>query len=180
MNPAFEASMFTALHAFRRDRPWEKIAAGQQPRLLAISSKADGATTVLYPLGQFVALRTRKRERTTLGNYSDYVTHDLTRSCEGTSQSNFWYDHFAVNGLSLLHRMEQRPPILKGASHFGNPFIVARTTRDIIKDHSDIWNDVMRDWIVNLIGEIETARSQKGEELAEALRHGPLAASASR
>lgn len=161
MNPAFEASMFTALHALRRDHWWEKIAAGQQPRLLAISSKADGATTVLYPLGQFVALGTRKRERTTLGNYNDYVTHDLTRSCEWTSQSNFWYDHFEANGLSLLHRMEQKPPIGKGAPHWGNPFIVARTTREIIKNHNDIWNGSLRDWIVSFIGQMEARASSE-------------------
>jgi len=164
MNPAFEASMFTALHALRRDYEWERPDKEQQPKVLAISSQADGATKVLFPLGQFVALGTRKRERQTLGNYSDYVTHDLTRSCEWEKKSDFWYDHFEADGLLLLHRMERRPPIHKGASHWGNPFIVARTTGDIIKNHNDIWNDSLRDWIVSFIDKMERVSQRADTE----------------
>jgi len=37
-----------------------------------------------------------------------------------------------------------------------NPFIMARTTPDIIKDHNDIWNDDFRDWLTAFIASLKT------------------------
>ena len=160
LNPAFEASMFTALHAIRRDDDYLKISHHQQPLLLAISSVNDWATKLLYPLGQTFGLATRLRERTTLGNYGPYITHDLTASCESVRKSGFWYDHFQAGEVLLLHRMQRRGTISGEAAHWGNPFIVAQTTPEIINKHNGIWTPTLRSWILSFISAMEERSAQ--------------------
>jgi hypothetical protein len=167
LNPAFEASMFTALHAMRRDDDYLQISDRQQPRLLVISTENDFATTVLYPIGQIAGLATRERERKTLGNYDGYVTHDLIAPCPWSQKSRFWYDHFECEDLLLLHRMERDGRL--SAKHWGNPFIVARTTRDIIDGHSGIWTPRLRDWILNLVAQVQQ-QSARVDTPAPAIR----------
>jgi hypothetical protein len=56
LNPALEASVFTAMHSVRRrdSNWWESIDARQQALLLAISSVNDWATGLAFPLGQLL------------------------------------------------------------------------------------------------------------------------------
>jgi hypothetical protein len=36
-----------------------------------------------------------------------------------------------------------------------NPFIVARVTTDLIKDHNDIWNQEFSGWLTDLIAALQ-------------------------
>jgi hypothetical protein len=146
------------MDSIRRDKQWEQIDAGQQPILLAISSKNDWANRALFPLGQlFVSLR-KARQRKTLGNCLEYVTHSLLGDPKPDGRSGhdgFWFDRFTAHGLVL-----QRT----GKLHEGNPFMVARTTRDVIDGHNGIWEGKLRDWMIAFLLKLhERASSKAGE-----------------
>ena len=65
LNPAFEASLFTAMDDFYRND--EHFSRDQLPVLLA-SSTADQATRMAFPLGQWVNFSRGARETATLGH----------------------------------------------------------------------------------------------------------------
>jgi len=142
LNPAFEASMFTAMHTIRRTQWSEAMGLEQKPLLLAISTNNDRATRWAFPLGQYLEFATRKRQCVTLGNYDPYITHTLKAVSEADSASpdGFWFDRFTASGLQLKQK--------EGCTQLGNPFIVARTTPDIIDGHSNIWTEPLRNWVI--------------------------------
>ena len=155
LNPAFEASIFTAMHTVNRPDSiwWESINERQQPLLLSIATDNDWATGRLFPLGQSLGFARRARQRITLGNYKDYVTHSLqlvTPSDGSPPSVKFWYDHFEAAGLVLLRKANANP---------GNPFFVARTTSDIIDGHNDIWQPTLSSWMVSFLLELHKRRA---------------------
>jgi pimeloyl-ACP methyl ester carboxylesterase len=44
-----------------------------------------------------------------------------------------------------------------------NPFVVARTTQAVIRDHNDIWNDLFSLWLVDLILSLEKRHSMTSD-----------------
>lgn len=150
LNPAFEASLFTAMHTIRRPNKnwWERVSPQQQPLVVAISSENDMATSWAFPLGQRLAFATRERQRLTLGNYMPFVTHTLkglTIVDDQVVDNDYWYDRFDAAGLQLLRTAERQP---------GNPFIVARTTPEIVDGHNGIWGNALREWLIAFLGEL--------------------------
>jgi hypothetical protein len=164
LNPALEASVFTAMDSIRRpdEKWWEGIDAGQQPLLLTITTENDWATEKAFPWGQWLAFARKDRQRQTLGNYKEYITHKLLSASEPSDattaaepsdattaaepsdapapRSSFWYDCFKDDdGVQLLRTAKRQ---------HGNPFIVARTTSDIIDGHNGIWREVLRKWMI--------------------------------
>jgi hypothetical protein len=155
LNPAFEASVFTAMHSIRRPdtKARESIDKRQQPLLLALSAENDWATGTAFPIGQWLDGARRERQRITLGNYDEYVTHRLQAvgtDLHSLASSDFWYDCFEAAGLMLFRTATTQP---------GNPFLIARTTRDIIDGHNGILGDKLRSWTVNFLLEIEKRRT---------------------
>jgi hypothetical protein len=45
-----------------------------------------------------------------------------------------------------------------GVAQPRNPFLIARTTSDIIKDHNDIWNKTFSDWLFAYVNELGNQR----------------------
>src|SRR5205085_3819812 len=124
---------------------WERIHPTQQPLLLAISTENDCATGTAFPLGQRLEFARRDRQRQALGSYEQYITHSLERitpSDASTTTEEFWYDHFESGGLQLVRRTVRQP---------GNPFLIARTTSDVINGHNGIWGEALRKWIVAFV-----------------------------
>jgi len=152
LNPAFEVSMFTAMHSIRRPDSewWEGIDPRQQPLLLMIATENDWATGIAFPVGQRLEFATRDRQILTLGNYEDYVTHSLkakATSDRPSTNSAFWFDNFEAAGLRL--QLEE------GSRHPGAPFIVARTTKNVIDGHNGIWGKDLRNWIILFLRELQ-------------------------
>ena len=119
----------------------------------AISTENDWATGKLFPWGQRLASARRDRQLQTLGNYKDYVTHSLqaAKSSNGSAAtSSFWYDHFEANGLLLRQTAK---------SHPGNPFMVARTTSEIIDGHNGIWGEDLTKWVIGFMLELHKRAS---------------------
>ncbi|PLC52030.1 hypothetical protein CR155_20245 [Pollutimonas nitritireducens] len=164
INPAFEATRFTAFHATRR---WqEEFGKDQEPILLAVSTANDQATKVAFPIGQVLGSRWDERERTTLGNYTEYITHRLDRSPRSALNAGNklpWYNDFCIEKLCLY----KKP---KPGDQERNPFIVATTTGDVLNGHSDIWKDSFQTW---LWGFIEVVRKRKAIGVVDS---APLAA----
>jgi hypothetical protein len=155
LNPAFEATRYTAFDSIRR---WqENVHSRQQPILLSISTNNDYATQYAFPIGQVIGTRWHERERTTLGNYNNYTTHRLQMvdsSKTANEQQNFWFDHFCNPRICLSRSEDKRQP--------GNPFLVAATDASIIDGHNGVWDDLFLDWLAEFIRKVK-AQSQSSD-----------------
>lgn len=150
VNPAFEASRYTAVDDIRR--PLETFDLLQQPVLLIVSTSGDYATRFAFPAGQIVSGRWHERERSTVGNHPRFYTHVLSHSTVHGPHPSWWYDKFCHNGLCLERRASDGERL-----NPGNPFIVALTDQSIIKNHSEIWNDAFIAWMGGFV-----VQSEKG------------------
>jgi hypothetical protein len=153
LNPAFEAARYTALDAVTRFD--EDFASDQLPLLLSVSTDGDWATKTAFPVGQWLSFDRSETEMITLGNHAKYETHSLqavgTNGC-GSPDANHLSERFVANGLCL-----SRYKIPHNDGHISqprNPFLIARTTSDIIKDHNDIWNEKFSGWLFAYIDEL--------------------------
>jgi hypothetical protein len=153
LNPAFEAARYTALDSVRRIE--EDFADDQLPLLLSISSDGDWATTTAFPVGQWLGSYRAEQELTTLGNYKKYETHSLRMANSRTCSSGPSHDlseSFAANELCLTRNSTDKYDHIIQPR---NPFLIARTTSDVIKDHNDIWNEKFSGWLfayINALG----------------------------
>jgi hypothetical protein len=157
LNPAFEAARYTALDAITRIE--EAFANDQLPLLLSVSSDGDWATKTAFPVGQWLGFYRSETELTTLGNYTKYQTHSLrivvSNGC-GSSASNNLSEGFVANGLCLTR--DPTPHNDDQIIQLRNPFLIAQTTSDIIKDHNDIWNKNFSGWLFAYINELVNQR----------------------
>jgi len=167
LNPAFEATRYSAINGFIRSR--ENFAKVQAPLIVTISSEADLATEWAFPIGQSLGLARTERERYTLGNYIPFSTHSLEeRKCPSDSAGSLT-EAFDVEGLCMRRcpRLTKEAPAprvgaadlcaLRGDNFVQehNPFIVARASGSIIAGHNDIWNPRFRNWLAELIAELQ-------------------------
>ena len=147
LNPAFKAARYTALESLIR--PEERFHKDQLPLLLSVSSDGDWATKYLFPPGQMVSHYRWGPQVTTLGNYTDYQTHSLlgedSGACDSSSPKHL-SESFSANHMCLVRDNEKGMPL--------SPFLIARTSAPIIKDHSDIWNEKFTGWLFNYVNEL--------------------------
>ena len=163
LNPAFEASRFSAFNSNRRTE--EQYNRAQEPTLLTISTSNDYPTKFAFPAGQILTGRWTERERTTLGNYDGYVTHRLERTgSPGRRDTDTrWFDHFcdtSMQGhggeaLCLTRTAPEKQP--------GNPFLVAKTDGAILDGHNGIWKDTFQTWLIKFIEETERAQARQAK-----------------
>jgi len=146
LNPAFEASLYTALNAIhRRD---ESFPRSQLPILLSVSTSNDLVTQYAFSSAQWLAWWTAPREIKTLGNYEEFKTHSLLPSDEdkcGTGLGVMTERYFA-EGLCLYR---EGPA---GVSF--SPLIVARTSPDVINGHSGIWDGPFPKWLFRFVDDL--------------------------
>jgi hypothetical protein len=156
LNPAFEASRYSTINSFIRNR--ESFSATQAPLVVTISSEGDWATKTAFPLGQWLGLARTTRELHTLGNYAPFRTHMLEKGNCTTAPNDPITERFGAAEL-CLSRLEKLPSdeidAFDRELSVHNPFIVAQTTKDIIRDHNDIWNDTFKSWLVELISALQ-------------------------
>jgi hypothetical protein len=153
LNPAFEAARYTALDAVTRVE--ERFANDQLPLLLSVASDGDLATKIAFPVGQWLGTYRSEAELTTLGNYGAYQTHSLRVGVSGDcspTRSNDLSESFLADGLCLTRdpKPHNRDQIIQAR----NPFLIAQTTSDIIKDHNDIWNPKFSNWLFAYINQL--------------------------
>jgi hypothetical protein len=157
LNPAFEASLFTTFNSVTRAE--ETFSQNQAPLILSVATDADDATRYAFPVGQWFGGMGDRKERTTLGNHEEFFTHRLTPSQQGTCNvvgSFQASEQFEAEGLCL-----QRQAFGYGRLvHPYNPFIVARTSREVISGHNDIWNPTFSNWLFRLIDALRMKHEQ--------------------
>ena len=161
LNPAFEAAMYTAFDSSRRWK--EQFNDKQQPLLLSIATTNDWATKFFFPLGQVFDLEWRERQKATLGNYSQYTTHDLVVSPARNSPAVGvpWYDENCQGGVCLRRRADKHDDQKSSPlDQKGNPFIIAETGPELLDGHNGIWGSRFRDWLIGFIRTLETNRNQ--------------------
>jgi hypothetical protein len=166
LNPAFEASFYISFQTLLRsgsgkDSAREIFAPQQDPLMLTLASEHDLATRVAFPIGQVISLNVSEIRRTTLGNYAPAVTHELSKknmnhvsqATTGESLGNWWFDDFCSSDLCLVRK--------SNLPASGDPFVVARTSSDIIADHNDIWTDALENFLADFMSNIEKRRDSR-------------------
>lgn len=158
LNPAISAGNYTAIDSIRRSS--EKFSPQQNPIFLTISTENDMVTKFAFPIGHRIRLDWDKERRTALGEYPPYITHRLERSEPAQplpANEVAWFDHFCADSICLhrlpggvkrsTNKLTEAQPDRPQALQPSNPFIVAKTTAEIIDGHGGFWNsDVFRNW----------------------------------
>lgn len=86
INPAVEAMSWEPLRQLLQGRKTTDYARGQKPVFVEVTSSADDATGIAFPLGRsfdtvtesFVSSEERKEANLAFGHYKPFWTHDLT------------------------------------------------------------------------------------------------------
>lgn len=186
LNPAISAGNYTAIDSIRRSS--ERFSSKQSPVFLTISTDNDKVTSLAFPLGHIARFDWDRERRTALGEYRPYITHTLARREEGASNVNrepedaAWYDDFCAHDFCLTRlpaeaieqaiieetnsqsqlvgiEPDRRPP----ARQTSNPFIVAKSTSEIIDGHGGFWSsDLFSKWLGGFIERtLNDARNEK-------------------
>lgn len=169
LNPAVEAFTYSAFHNIRRSD--HGFATTQQPLLLVVASENDRATRLAFPIGQAFGLNWHSKELATIGNYEPFRTHSLKKGGVCPKRA-YWFDAFKSDddlcllrdapaprpaGPRDLQRSDEalRSSSLLGddryPSHEGNPFLMTRTTSDIIDGHGGIWSPIFQRWMSDFV-----------------------------
>jgi hypothetical protein len=159
LNPAFEASRYTAIDDITRKD--EHFKASQPPLLLSISTDNDWATKRAFPIGQWLGLARSQRELRTLGNYAPYFTHTLKPTANGgalVSNEADMTENFVAANLSLARSSREGEHSIVMAH---NPFVMASTTKDVIDGHNGIWAPKFIGWLAELIAALERRNERK-------------------
>ncbi|MDP3204965.1 MAG: hypothetical protein Q8M80_12935 [Hydrogenophaga sp.] len=181
LNPAVEAFTFSSFHNVRRsDHSFSSI---QQPVMLVVASENDEATKIAFPLGQALGLNWHEKELSTIGNYPQFQTHTLQKEGHCDSRGDRWYDGFSTTtGICLQRHSHDRPSfedIQMGDSspanslltanqaagdaerypnYSGNPFLVARASREVVNGHNGIWQPSFSEWLTEFIAKANAER----------------------
>jgi hypothetical protein len=99
-----------------------------------------------------------------LGNYQPFFTHALTPLGTGNcrpSEPSSLTENFGAAKLCLSRTSRVNAPV---QPH--NPFIVARTSSDIIDGHNGIWGAAFTTWLAELVTALE-ARNDEAASIKE-------------
>ncbi|MGJ0513986.1 hypothetical protein [Methylocystis sp.] len=164
LNPAFAAARYTALDDVTRNE--EAFSDRQLPVSFIISTENDWANKVAFPIGKWLGAERSDKEMTTVGNFSPYQTHALLRGlnsgCTESDNSKI-SERFFQEGLCLqripnkAYDGDRARPKLQQF----NPFIVARTTADVIDGHGGIWSREFSNWLFLLVNSLGARRNAR-------------------
>lgn len=156
LNPAFEASRYTALNDITRYD--ETFSDKQPPLLISIATDDDLATSLAFPVGRALSLAWSPRELTTLGNYRPFFTHTLLPQKDNTCGSSLssMTENYTKAGLCLTRLPEENGKLVQ----LHNPFLVVRTTAEVINGHNGIWTGKFPPWLFGLIQDLEVRNDQ--------------------
>jgi len=142
VNPAFEAVRYLPVHSLVEQHGPGSYAPDQQPFFVAITSETDWATGLAFPLGAAMSLL---QEETANVKERQGLTHTVGHVP--------WMQTHLVSAGAKVERTQFAE---------GNPFWIAKATRDVINGHDDIANPVLLDFVRELLsGHIGLAVSRK-------------------
>lgn len=172
VNPAFEAARFRALH--RRMRNMEH-SDKQRPILAVFTSRNDTATRTAFPVGrslntffqQYTSDEQRRENRTALGHYEPFQTHDLNLTATAPSRVDVplqltgryadyrcdWQDFQSgkTEVWSLRDLELSRRPAMRTDAQRRNPYLNVSVDPGIIASHSDIWGERFSEFLYRFV-----------------------------
>jgi hypothetical protein len=160
LNPALEASVFTAIDSIRRNKKFgarmESFSREQEPAVVAITTSDDWATKWAFPIGQWLALRRTPVEYTAVGHFEPYQTHSLRERPGGHGSTSYgpssdWTSKFCEADI-CLERLDHAQ---------NNPFIVAGATPDVLTGHNGIWDEAFINWTVRFFKKVDSRLAEK-------------------
>lgn len=173
LNPAFEALRYSPFYDLAQARCG--YFPEQVPRLAILTSEADDATGILFPLGRVFStvfeahndvarndckysleLDEGEADRKTVGHYPPLISHTLTpigeqknlRAATLDNMKNLWSTQTA--GGSTQYGSTVLTHLNK--THPLNPYLNIRVDESIIADHNDVFNEKVMEFIRLLIG----------------------------
>ena len=150
LNPAFPAVQYAVLNRYRQYK--NLFSYSQVPLMIAIASKGDWSTKYAFPFAQIVSGQRKLENLVTVGNYEKFRTHTIEKTEDETQCLNdshlIFGDAFHAGNICLqrLHSTLDFP------SH--NPFIIAQAGTKLIKNHDDVWDDKLYEWISDFADEL--------------------------
>jgi hypothetical protein len=175
VNPAFEADRYESLLSLARSAG--PYCPQQTPLLLTVAADNDTPTRVWFPVGQFLSAHFRARNRTTLGNFGDFQTHQLCAmdkaAAIGSSEASATEDcrcaanlkdpqirplqdpdigQLAGLDLNTLHDFGLTHLSAKGEASPYFPFLVIHATPNVINGHNGIFSDRFVDFLLRFVG----------------------------
>lgn len=173
LNPAFEALRYAPFYDMAQARC--SYFPGQKPRLLVLTSEADDATGILFPMGRYFStvfethndvqrsacgyafeLDEGEADRHTIGHYQPLISHTLKPLAN--EQNLIVASHDNIKDIWN----SQTPG---GSTVFGstilthlnnttpqNPYLNIKVDEAIINGHNDVFNDKVMEFIRLLIG----------------------------
>jgi hypothetical protein len=180
VNPAFEAMRFATLYDISQEH-CRRYFETQLPKLAVLTSQGDLATKLAFPAGRFFStlFETHKRldnrhycdggrsvapltldegkaDRTALGHFRPYITHELKPSAAKRMRgAGFDYRAFRTAwsrqqsggtlpfvGSELVHL---------GRTHPLNPYLNVTVDKALMADHNDIWRPEIVKFVRDLI-----------------------------
>lgn len=168
INPALEAQQFERIDKLYRSFSYDWK---QTPVLLVVSGQGDSARQNAFPAGRAVGrwfgarpwLAPDRRERwdKALGEYAPHVTHDLTTFDGPDEVGNGIYSSDEILSVDFTARITIGNASLTprtGWSVANSPVLVAYSNEKLIKDHTGIFTDSFRKFLIDYVAFIEGKR----------------------
>lgn len=138
INPAFEASRYENLYRIATGRPYRRY---QSPILVSVTSSADWATGLAFPLGRFFNTMfehaASKPEDTannnTIGHIPRYLTHRLSLTKEESPECTGWIDLDTV--VDVKDRLKQMKVNLDIERRNNQAFFDRNLDGKLLRDH---------------------------------------------
>jgi len=172
-DPVFRAAQKRVAYCVRNAKPGNRCDQPlyQAPVLGIFTSEGDKATKVAFPLGASLstAFETTVNESQrraiiqTIGWDDDYTTHALragtactTADASPASDDGLGNLRYRQAGWVWCFRDDQSPPLSlthDAKSSYNGPLWNVRVSKDVIRDHTDIWNPVFTSVLLQLFAD---------------------------
>lgn len=173
LNPAFEALRYSPFYDLAQARC--SYFPEQLPRLAILTSEADDATGILFPMGRVfstvfethrdierddcnlpLSLDEGEADRNTVGHYPPLISHTLTpaatesnpRLASYTNMKHLWSTQTPGNATQYGSTVLTH----LNKTNPRNPYLNIRVDESIIADHNDVFNEKVMEFIRLLIG----------------------------
>jgi hypothetical protein len=175
VNPAFQASRFFNLMKLAGAIQYDD---DQRPVLALFGSDGDWATHYAFPLGRWISTLFEnyrddagpsarfqgRTDRHTVLWIDEFVTHTLDRT-KDRSPSGGWDVSKRSEPIVLGHSMLKRNEAPEVAGQPWTPIYVVKVSKELIKDHGDIWNVDFDDFLSRFIFYV-TSDKPSGEDIS--------------
>jgi hypothetical protein len=154
INPAFEAQRYSGLHDIASHRTW--FPPQQLPVEVILTSKADDATGVLFPLGRrintvFERDGWDKKNLTAVGHYQPYITHELYKAEPAKPDTRPLMKAWAAGGQPSKRLTIAGLTLERTQLGDRNPYMNVSVNGDLIKNHNDIGEPQIIEFLKQMI-----------------------------